>query len=54
MLRDCASKWTIIATADGRYASASDIEDEHIIAANISGSNDGAEEVLGRPTTTGP
>jgi hypothetical protein len=26
---------TIIATADGGYASASDIEDENIIAANI-------------------
>jgi hypothetical protein len=47
MQRDCPSKWTIIATADGGYASASDIEDENIIAANISGSDDGAKEVLG-------
>jgi hypothetical protein len=47
MQRDCPSKQTIIATADGGYASASDIEDENIIAANISGSDDGAKEVLG-------
>jgi hypothetical protein len=39
------------ATADGGYASASDIEDEHIIAANISGFDDGAEEVLGTSAT---
>jgi hypothetical protein len=49
--RDCPSKQTIIATADGGYVSASDIEDENIIAANISGSNDGAEEVLGTSAT---
>jgi hypothetical protein len=35
----------IIATTDGEYVSASNIEDENIIAANISGSDDGAEEV---------
>jgi hypothetical protein len=51
MQRDCPSKRTIIATADGAYASASDIEDEHIIAANISGSDDGAEEVIGTSAT---
>jgi hypothetical protein len=51
MQRDCPSKWTIIATADGGYVSASDIEDENIIVANISGSDDGAEEVLGTCTT---
>jgi hypothetical protein len=51
MQRDCPSKWTIIATADGGYASASDIEDENIIAANMSGSDDGAEEVLGTSAT---
>jgi hypothetical protein len=44
--RDCPSKQAIIATADGGYVSASDIEDENIIAAHISGSDDGAEEVL--------
>jgi hypothetical protein len=49
--RNCPSKRTIIATANGGYASASDIEDEHIIAANISGSDDGAEEVLGTSAT---
>jgi hypothetical protein len=47
MQRGCPSKRTIIATADGGYVSVSDIEDENIIAANISGSDDGAEEVLG-------
>jgi hypothetical protein len=41
----------IIATADGGYVSASDIEDENIIAANISGSDDGAEEVIGISAT---
>jgi hypothetical protein len=51
MQRDCPSKQAIIATTDGGYVSASDIEDENIIAANISGSDDGAEEVLGTSTT---
>jgi hypothetical protein len=51
MQRDCPSKWVIIATADGGYVSASDIEDENIIAANISCSDDGAEEVLGTSAT---
>jgi hypothetical protein len=40
-----------IATANSGYVSASDIEDENIIAANISGSDDGAEEVLGTSAT---
>jgi hypothetical protein len=51
MQRDCPSKWTVIATADGGYVSASDIDDENIIAANISGFDDGAEEVLGISAT---
>jgi hypothetical protein len=51
MQRECPSKWAIIANADGGYVSASDIEDENIIAANISGSDDGAEEVLGASAT---
>jgi hypothetical protein len=51
MQRDCPSKWTIIATTDGGYVCASDIEDENIIAANISGSDDSAEEVLGTSAT---
>jgi hypothetical protein len=51
MQRDFPSKRTIIATADGGYVSASDSEDENIIAANISGSDDGAEEVLGTSAT---
>jgi hypothetical protein len=41
----------IIVTANSGYVSASDIEDENIIAANISGFDDGAEEVLGTSTT---
>jgi hypothetical protein len=51
MQRDCPSKRTIIVTADGGYVSASDIEDEDITAANLSGSDDGAEEVLGTSAT---
>jgi hypothetical protein len=51
MQRDCPSKRAIIATVDGGYVSASDIEDENTIAANISGSDDGAEEVLGTSAT---
>jgi hypothetical protein len=47
MQRDCPSKRAIIATADCGYVSAFDIEDENIIAANISGFDDGVEEVLG-------
>jgi hypothetical protein len=38
--RDCPCKWAIISTTDGGYVSASDIEDENIIAASISGSNE--------------
>jgi len=52
MQRDCPSKRAIIATADGGYVSASDIEDENIIAANISDSDDCAEEVLGPSATS--
>jgi hypothetical protein len=52
MQRDCPSKQAIIATADGGYVSASDIKDENIkFAANISSSDDGAEEVLGTSAT---
>jgi hypothetical protein len=51
MQRDCPRKRAIIATTDGGYVSASDIEDENIIAANISGSDDVAEEVLGTSAT---
>ena len=52
MQRDCPSKRAIIATADGGYVSAFDIEDENIIAANISDSDDCAEEVLGPSATS--
>jgi hypothetical protein len=51
MLRDCPSKRAIIATADRGHISASDIEDENIIAAKILGSDDGAEAVLGTSAT---
>jgi hypothetical protein len=51
MQRDCPSKRAIIATANGGYVSASDIEDENIIAVNISGSDDSAEEILGTSVT---
>jgi hypothetical protein len=51
MQRDCPSKRTIIATADGGYVSASNIEDENVIVANILGSDDGTEEVLGTSAT---
>ena len=47
MQRDCPSKRAYIATGDGVYVSASDVEDEGIIAANIVGNDDGADEVLG-------
>ena len=51
MQRDCPSKRAYIATGDGGYVSASDVEDEDIIAANIAGNDDGADEVLGTAVT---
>jgi hypothetical protein len=51
MQQDCPSKRTIIATTDCGYVSASDSEDENIIVANISCSDDGDEEVLGTSAT---
>jgi hypothetical protein len=51
MQRERPSKRAIITPADGGYVSASYIEDENIIAANISGSDDGAEEVVGTSAT---
>jgi hypothetical protein len=47
MQRDCPSKHAYIATSDGGYVSASDVEDEYIVGANIAGTDDGNEEVLG-------
>jgi hypothetical protein len=52
MQRDCPSKRAIIAITDGGYVSASNIEDENIIAANISDSDDGVEEVLRTSATS--
>jgi hypothetical protein len=51
MQQDYPSKQAIIVTTDGGYVSASNIEDENIIATNISGSDDAAEEVLGISAT---
>jgi hypothetical protein len=45
--RDCPSKRAYIATADGGYVSASDVEDEDTIGAKIAGIDDGNEKVLG-------
>jgi hypothetical protein len=47
MQQDCPSKRAYIATGDGGYVSASDVEDENTIRANITGIDDGNEEVLG-------
>src|SRR5438128_439224 len=51
MQQDCPRKRAYIATGDGGYVSASDVEDEDIIAANIAGDDDGADEVLGTTAT---
>ena len=55
MQRDCPSKWAYIATEDGGYVSASDVEDEYTIAPNVSGADDdhetSDEEVLGSSAT---
>jgi hypothetical protein len=45
--RDCPSKRAYIATGDGGYVSASDVEDEDTVGANIAENYDGDEEVLG-------
>jgi hypothetical protein len=47
MQRDCPSKRAYIATTDGGYVSASDVEDEDTVGANIAGTDDCNEEVLG-------
>jgi hypothetical protein len=49
--RVCPNKQAYIATGDGGYVSASDVEDEDTIGANIAGTDDGDEEVLGTTTT---
>ena len=49
--RDCPSKRAYIATGDGGYVSASDVEDEDIVGANIAETYDGDEEVLGTTAT---
>jgi hypothetical protein len=46
MQRDCPSKRAYIATSDGGYVSASNVEEEDTIGANIAGTDDGNEEVL--------
>jgi hypothetical protein len=49
--RDCPSKRAYIATGDGGYVSASDVEDKDTVGANIAESYDGDEEVLGTIAT---
>jgi hypothetical protein len=49
--RDCPSKWAYIATGDGGYVSAFDVEDEDTVGANIAETYDGDEEVLGTTAT---
>jgi hypothetical protein len=49
--RDCPSKRAHIATGDGGYVSASDVEDEDTVGANIAETYDGDEEVLGTTAT---
>jgi hypothetical protein len=51
MQRECPSKCTYVATADGGNISTSDVEDEDIAATNITGDNNDheirEEEILG-------
>jgi hypothetical protein len=47
MQRDCPNKQAYIATGDDGYVSASNVEDEDTVGANIAGIDDGFEEVLG-------
>jgi hypothetical protein len=49
--QDCPSKRAYIATGDGGYVSASDVEDEDTVGANIAETYDGDEEVLGTTAT---
>jgi hypothetical protein len=49
--RDCLSKRAYIATGDGGYVSASDVEDEDTVGANIVETYDSDEEVLGTTAT---
>jgi hypothetical protein len=51
MRRDCPSKRAYISTGDGGYVSDSDVEDEDTVGANIAGTDDGDEEVLGTTAT---
>jgi hypothetical protein len=48
---DCPSKRAYIATGDGGYVSASNVEDEDTVGANITETYDGDEEVLGTTAT---
>jgi hypothetical protein len=55
MQRECVSKHTYVATADGGYISTSDVEDGDIAAANIIGDDNdhetSEEEILGAHAT---
>ena len=56
-MRDCPSQRAYIATDDGGYVSASDVEDEYALAANLAGNDDDheadsdGEEILGAAAT---
>jgi hypothetical protein len=49
--QNCHSKQTYIATGDGGYVSASNVEDEDTLGGNIAWTDDGDEEVLGTTAT---
>jgi hypothetical protein len=51
MQRECPNKRAYIATSDGGYVSASDVEDEDAIGTNNVENDDGYEEVLGTTAT---
>jgi hypothetical protein len=51
MQRDFPRKRAYIATGDGGYVSASNVEDEDNVGTNIAGTDDSNEEVLGTAAT---
>jgi hypothetical protein len=46
MQRECPNKWAYITTGEGGYFSASDVEDEDTVGANIVRTDGGDKEVL--------
>jgi hypothetical protein len=51
MQQDCPSTQAYIATRDGGYVSACNVEYEDTVGANIAGTDDGNKEVLGTVAT---